>query len=182
MTFVEKATLAIAAYAALIATGALFLEVRRWFESRPKLVISLIPDGVVMGGDRRYDEKDLTIVHVVNRGTEPTTIENLILMEIPTLWRRFRRRATRSFVVLNPQLKNYPANIPSDLEPNKRWTGFIRKRQDKIDDLQTGNFYVAISASHTDRMAMKRIPKRKPKLPSDAAPLDSPSPTSSNLA
>jgi hypothetical protein len=164
MTLVEKTTLIIAGYAALIATGALFLEVRRWFESRPKLLIRLIPDGVVIGVGPQ-EEKELTIIYVVNRGTEPTTIENLILLEMPTLWRRWKRRATRSFIIPNPQLTGYPPNIPFDLEPNKRWTGLIRKRQDKIADLQTGDFYVAIAASHTDRMVIKRIPKRKPKLP-----------------
>jgi hypothetical protein len=98
-------------------------------------------------------------------------MESLHLMEMPTLWSRWRR-STRSFVIPNPQLKNYPSNIPFNLEPNKRWTGLIRKRQDKIEDVQTGNFYVAISASHTDRLTLKKVPKRKERIPANATPLD----------
>jgi hypothetical protein len=55
-----------------------------------------------MGGALRFDEKDLTIVYVVNRGTEPTTIEGLLLREMPTPRRLWRRRAMT--VVANRRL------------------------------------------------------------------------------
>ena len=40
----------VAAYAAIVATGALFLEVRRWFEDGVKLSISMMPRAGVIGG------------------------------------------------------------------------------------------------------------------------------------
>ena len=67
-------------------------------------------------------------------------------------------------MIANPQLKGYPPNIPADLEPNKKWTGIVRRRQDYIADLHTGNFYVAVHATHRDKPYYKRIPKLKPKL------------------
>jgi len=37
-------TTGVAVYAAIVATGALFLEVRRWFESGPRLNIHVMPE------------------------------------------------------------------------------------------------------------------------------------------
>jgi hypothetical protein len=162
------------AYAAIVATAAFALEVRRWFAEGPKLTLRLVPDGVVTGDGAGEVEKDLLIVYVLNRGTEPTTIENLLLLEYPNLWRRWRQKSTRSFIVPRPNLKNYPVNVPFELEPNRRWTGIVRKRQGPADfqaDLQSGNFYVGISASHTDRLITKRIPKPKPRPAANAESL-----------
>ena len=101
------------------------------------------------------------IVHVVNRGGTSTTMENLFLHEYEGRWSRWRRRAKRSFIVPAPQLKGYPPNLPSLLEPNQRWTGIVNKGLLTFDP-QTGDFYVGIGASHTKREALKHIP-RKPK-------------------
>ena len=158
------------AYAAIVATAAFALEFRRWFKEGPKLVISLVPDGVLVGGGPERDEQDLLIVHVVNRGSEPTTIENLCLFEYPSPWRLWRRRPAKSFVVPRPEVyPNRPA-IPYLLEPNTRWTGVVRKRIVKMD-LQTGDYYVGVAASHTSRMQTRQIPKRKPPLPPIGDPL-----------
>jgi hypothetical protein len=56
----------IAIYAAIVATSALFLNIRTWFEVQPRLRIRLIPDGLVIGGGPEHDEKDLIIVNVTN--------------------------------------------------------------------------------------------------------------------
>jgi hypothetical protein len=160
MTFVEKATLAIAAYAAVVATCALFLELRRWIGERPKLLVTLIPDGLVIGGDRQYDEKDVIVVNVVNRGGKNTTITNLLILRNPYWHQHWLGRPRQSFIVTNPEIKGYPQSIPSDLGPNKKWVGLIRKRTDLLHDLHNGEFYAAVSASHSDRDTLKRIPKR----------------------
>jgi hypothetical protein len=73
----------VAIYAAIVATTALFLNIRAWIESGPRLKISLIPDGLVIGGGEEFDEKDLVIVNVTNRGRIPVLITNLLLSEMP---------------------------------------------------------------------------------------------------
>jgi hypothetical protein len=125
--------------------------------------MSMIADGVVIGGDPRFEEKDIVIVSVTNRGDAPTMITHLVLLELPTWWRRIRRRPTRTFIVPNPQLKGYPPNIPGELAPGKIWTGVIRKRQDYISDLHTGRFYVGVYGSHRDKPYLRQIPKAKQK-------------------
>jgi len=68
------------AYAAIVATAAFALEVRRWLKERPKLDISLMPDAVmVTSGGSDEDESDesderFLLVNVVNRGGSSTTI------------------------------------------------------------------------------------------------------------
>jgi hypothetical protein len=141
----------IAIYAAIIGTSAFLLNFKAWFDSGVKLKMSLVPDGMVVGGDPRFDEREIIIISVTNRGDAPTMIANLILMEMPTWWSRLGRQSTRSFIIPNPQLKGYPANIPFDLAPAKSWTGVIRKRQDYIADLHTGNFYACVYASNRDK-------------------------------
>jgi hypothetical protein len=153
----------VALYAAIVSTSALLLNLKTWLDSGIKLKVSLIPDGLIMGGDPQFDEKDLIIVNVINRGDAPTMITNLILMEMPTWWARFRKRAARYFVVANPQLKGYPHNVPSELGPAKTWTGVVRHRQDVIGDIRNGHFFVAVHASHRDKPYIRIIPKAKEK-------------------
>jgi hypothetical protein len=101
----------------------------------------------------------------------------MVLFEIPSWWRlllfqvtssrwcRWKMYPKTNYVISNPQLKGYPPNVPSDLEPSKRWTGAIRPRPDLIHDLHTGHFHTGIYASNRDRPYLVRIPKRRNKLP-----------------
>jgi hypothetical protein len=157
------------AYAATVATGALFLDVQRWVESRPKLIISLIPTPSSSEATHGLMIRVSVLVHVVNRGATATTIENLLVLEYPTGLQLLRKPPTRSFVVPQPQFKGYSPNLPAEILANKRWSGSIRKVIKEIPDLQTSTFYVWIAASHTNRTILKRIPSAT--LPFDIKPL-----------
>ena len=50
-------------------------------EAGPRLRITLIPDGMTIGAGPRFDETDLIIVTVTNRGEAPTMITNLLVFE-----------------------------------------------------------------------------------------------------
>jgi hypothetical protein len=151
----------IAVYAAIVSTGALFLGVIRWVEAGPRLRITLIPDGMTIGGGPDVDEEDLILVTVTNKGEAATMITNLQLFEFRSWLHRLRRRPMRSFVIPNPQLKGYPPSVPTLLEPGRFWTGAIRKRTALIEDLHTGRFYVGVSMTHYVRPWLRRIPKRR---------------------
>jgi hypothetical protein len=64
----------ISIYAAILATSALALNGRTWFDAGVKLKLSVIPDGIVIGGDPESDEKDLVFLTVINRGRTPTIV------------------------------------------------------------------------------------------------------------
>ena len=117
---------------------------------RPRLDVTLVSDGQVIGGDRSDDEDNLMIVYVVNRGGASTTLENLFLFEFESGLSRWRRRPKRSLIVTNPQLNGDPPNLPFLLDPNRRWSGIVRKERIEFD-LRTGDFYVGIGASHAKR-------------------------------
>jgi hypothetical protein len=96
----------VAIYAAVVATSALLLNFKTWFDSGVRLRLHLVPDGMTIGGGPDVDEKDLVILTVINRGDAPTMITNMILWEMPTVLHRLRiRKPANYFVVTNPHLK-----------------------------------------------------------------------------
>jgi hypothetical protein len=155
----------IAIYAAIVATSALLLNFRNWLEARPRLHLSLMSDGMTFGGDPQYEERNLIVLTVTNRGREATMITNMVLFKMDTWWRRWRKSPSQTYIIPNPQFKGCPHNIPADLEPAKKWTGALRERLDVIPDIHNGTYYTGVYASHRDKPYLKQIPKRKKKLP-----------------
>ena len=150
----------VAVYAAIVATGALFLEVRRWFESGPRLYLMASTNMIFVGGgaDRsiRY-----ACISVSNRGSLPTTITNLCLLQYDNWWRKFRNKPIKSAVVRDPSLgrPNY-GQIPCRLEPGKEWSGFIEQNNELNEWINTGHLYAAIFATHQDRPMTTRLRTR----------------------
>lgn len=151
----------IAIYAAIVATGALFLELRRWFESGPKLHMRATPNMMIFGNGT-VEAKDLLRVTVTNRGDAPTTITNLCLLEYDSAWRRWRDKPTRSFVVPHPQLPGYPPIVPHVLKIGEQWTGLAHDRSDVTGDIQSGTMYAAVYTTDRESPYLAHIPKRKP--------------------
>jgi hypothetical protein len=162
----------VAIYAAIVGTGALLLNFKSWLESGVKLKLRVIPDGMIIGGGPELDEKDLVILTVMNRGDASTEITSMVLLEFTSIYQRWRLRAHKSYAVTNPQHRGYPANLPSDLAPGKRWTGSIRQRPEIIPDLRTGVFYTGVYTTTRDGPYLIRIPKRKDTLLRDAKRID----------
>ena len=153
----------IAIYAAIISTVAIAVQVRNYFASGVRLHLSLIPDGLTIGAGPEIDENDLVILTVTNRGTAPTMITSMVLLEFPSYWQRLRLRPKKSAMIPNPQLKGYPPNTPSELFPAKNWTGVIRKKGPNVPDLATGTYYAGVYVSTRNRPYLRRIPKPKSK-------------------
>ena len=156
----------VAIYAAVVATSALLLNFKSWMDSGVKLRLSVVPDGMIIGGGPELDEKDLVILHVSNRGDAPTTVISMVIFEVNSWYQLWRIRPAQSYVVMNPQYLGYPPNLPSELEPGKTWTGVIRRRADVIRDIRDGWHYTGIYTTTRDRPYLIRIPKTKPKLKS----------------
>jgi hypothetical protein len=155
----------IAIYAAIIGTSAFLLNLKSWWDSGPKLKLSLMSDGMTFGAGPSFDEKDLIVLTVTNRGDAATMVTNMVMFEITSRSQLWRVRPKTSYIIANPQLKGYPPNLPADLEPAKKWTGAIRKRDDMKIDPHDGNHFAGVYASHRDRPYLMRIPKAKTKLP-----------------
>lgn len=147
----------VAIYAACVATGALIIQVRNWAASGPRLHCTLISDGMVIGGDPQFDERDIVIVNATNVGTADTMITGLSVEQHFPFYYFWRRRPVRSFMVTNPQLKGYPSNIPHLLSPAHTWTGVIRNRPDIVPNLRDSDHYACIHVSTRGRPVRMRI-------------------------
>lgn len=155
---VDVATLA-TAYAAVVATGALALEVRRWFESGPKLVVKAQPNMTLInaGGPER---EGLLLVNVSNRGEGVTTITHFGLLEFPDAISRWQRKASNSFIVAHPYLAGMNTALPYVLRPGEMWTGFADGKSEATGDLQSGTMWVAIYTTDREKPYLALIPKR----------------------
>jgi hypothetical protein len=152
----------IAIYAACVSTSALLIQFRNWITSGPRLRISVTTDGMIVGGDPRFDERDLVIVNATNVGAADTMITNLGIEERDPFYYFWRRQAKQYWIVTNPQLLGYPQNVPQLLEPAHRWTGVVRSRPDVLPNLRNGDFYIALHTSHRVRPYLQRIKPTKP--------------------
>jgi hypothetical protein len=157
----------VATYAAIVATGALFLEVRRWFESGPRVVVQPRPNMMLIGTDGDDDEEGILIVNVYNRGDASTTITGLSLYEFPSWWARYRFKASRAFFIPNPQPAGSLPIVPKELRPGGHWVGLARPRPELTGDIETGRFCAAIHCTDRDKPYLARIPKRKPESKAD---------------
>jgi hypothetical protein len=158
--------------ALVVESGALFLEIRRWFESGPQLAVSLTVNATIVGDADDDEEVGLLVVRVDNRGNASTTITTFAILKFESSWKRLRMQHAQSYIILHPQITGHPPAIPSELAPGQRWVGVARPRPDEIPDIESGKYYVAIYANHSDRPALKQIPKRTPDPLSDAIKLE----------
>lgn len=157
----------IAIYAAIVATGALSLEVRRWFESGPKIHVRANAN-MTMVGLGGIEKEGLLLVNVLNNGDAPTTITHFCLLEYPNFWRRWRDRASKSFIVPHPQPEGYPPTILHVLKVGEQWTGIAHDRGDVTGDIQTGVMWAAIYTTNRRRPYLAHIKKRVPDKLKDA--------------
>ncbi|SDQ64134.1 hypothetical protein SAMN05428982_1929 [Pseudoxanthomonas sp. CF385] len=155
----------VAAYAALVSTGALALEVRRWFESGVRLRLSQMSPALVVGDPLVPKDARYLAVFVSNYGDRATTIENLGLLEFKGAfwwWKRLRNKPTKSGITPNPALPGRQPVLPALLEPGQRWQGHIdwiavKQWLDECD----GKLWVAVWYSSRTRPVMMRVRSSK---------------------
>ncbi len=115
-------TIAVAAYAAVVASAALALEVRRWFESGARLKISCMPNAKTINVPGTEGAAFL-IASVANRGNAPTTITHFALYEYKNWFDRLRSKPAWTAVIVNPAPPGALVGLPCVLQPGEVWTG-----------------------------------------------------------
>ncbi len=158
MTFSADSLAAwVAAYAALVATGALFLEVRRWFESGTHINVTYMVDAMVVPRD--HADTLYIAVTVANRGDTATTITHLAFQAYTSIWSRLRGKASKSFIANNP---SQAQPIPCFIEPGGRWIGMCIQNEEINELLESGILWVEVYATHSNKPTSVRL-KRRPK-------------------
>ncbi|MGQ4273412.1 hypothetical protein [Terrihabitans sp. B22-R8] len=151
----------VATYAAIVATAALLLELRRWIESGPRISISVAPNMTLLGTHGDPDQEGLLIVTAMNRGDTPTTVTHMAIMSFRTPWHRWRQKTSAAYLVVHPHLDGQAPNIPGDLKPGGMWVGISRPRADVTGDVQDGWHWAGIHTTARRRPFPARIPARK---------------------
>ncbi|WP_425085791.1 hypothetical protein [Ruegeria profundi] len=150
----------IAIYAAIVATGALTLEVRRWFESGPRVRVRVQPN-MAIAGETRWSGERYVVATVRNRGTVATTITTLGFVKYPSQFHRRLRWRGEHFVVPAPYLEGRPPSLPHLLEPGQQWLGFIKKSDEDREAFENGNNVVEVYTSDRDRPYRVVVPRNK---------------------
>lgn len=145
-----------AVYAALISTAALALEVRRWFETGPRLLVTAQGPMIPVNAPSAEGMKFLSL-SVANRGTSPTTIKLMILHEYPTFWHRFRANPVKAAFVLDPSVPGFPVTLPMVLAPGEIWDGYVIYSEELKQWVQESHFYLGVTVSHQKRPVTARL-------------------------
>lgn len=151
----------VAFYAAIVATGALFLEIRRWRESGVRLAISIMPEAKMIGGFNDDDDQTYLGMTVINRGEAPTTITHVVLFNYGSPWNRLRRKAQNTAIVKNPG-HHAGQHIPYLLESGKIFHGLVNHDAQLKSWIDGGWLYVGVIGSHADKPVLVRVRKPKP--------------------
>jgi hypothetical protein len=136
-------TIGTAIYAAIVATVALALEVRRWFESGPRLSISVVPEARIDDTTRLF-----LVATVANRGDAPTSITRIALSAYGSRLGRIRAKPVWYRVIWVG---------PTTINPGRMWETATVNDDELKRHISTGRLYVAIYASHSDKPIMKQV-------------------------
>jgi hypothetical protein len=150
----------IAIYAAIVATGALALEVRRWFESGARLR-GRGPPNKAIAGETKWAGERFVVATVRNRGAIATTITTVGFVKYPNQFDRMIRRKGEHFIVPAPYLEGQPPSLPHTLEPGREWLGFIKKTGKNHQNFEDGTCVVEVYTSGRDRPYRVSIPKNE---------------------
>lgn len=145
------ATDLIAILALVIAAATFALQVKQWFDSGPKLHLSVMADAVMFPSDDGRPKLALT---VTNRGNEPTQITHMIVFSYQSRWKKLQRKSDTSGIVNSP-------SIPHFLEAKRYWMGTMYYDDKTSAARAKGNLYVGIYATHSEREMLIRVRPKK---------------------
>lgn len=142
----------IAVYAAVVATGALFLEVRRWFENGPRIRLHVAHDMRFIN-DGALGEDVFLMLTVTNTGTQATTLTHLLLEDYGSVLSKLRGKPNWNAIVPYPNQDMSMPNLPSKLEPGDQWQGMVSMRPETEipKRREGGQLHIGIQCSHRSK-------------------------------
>jgi hypothetical protein len=150
----------VAIYAAVVATGAFFLELRRWGESGVKLRVTVMPFAQLVGSFSEAEKNRAYIVlNVANIGDRPTTITHFVVQQYPSRLHKYLGKPSRSALVNQVAGILGASPIPYVLTPGSTWTGFAIRDEgaDLIIESAMKPTFAGVFASHCSKFYSARI-------------------------
>lgn len=144
----------VATLALIVATFTFALELKRWFDSGPKLKLYVIADAMIFPDD---DGHDKLMLSAINRGDVPTTITHMVAFIYDSKLDRLRNKPSLQGVVNSTMMP-----IPSELGVNKTFMGMMRYDEKLQKARQAGQLYVGVIATHSSKNHLIRVPPKEP--------------------
>src|SRR3546814_11379007 len=114
--------------------------------------------GMTVRGMLVHEDGTYCFVTVTNRGSTPTTVTHLVAHEYANWWKRWRRSACATYYITDPPLPGSSiGQMPSVLETGRQWQAAFDADAKAREWLDSGRFYVAISATHATAPALTRV-------------------------
>ena len=155
MTTAEFYTVAIAVYAAVVATAVAVWDVVKWKMQGPNLEVE-VQSGMKLYGGGVPDERKFIVMRVTNRGDRPTTITNMgyLLYRDDFVARWSRRSATFAAIVPGP---SEAQPLPYVLAPGVQWVGMGEQDAELAQMAKSGCLMCAVYHSHTNKPIMQQV-------------------------
>lgn len=130
-----------AIWGAITGTLALSFEIYKWYKNGPKLEITVSPNMQVFDPAlRKLFSEQLVMVRVVNRGTLPAKITDLLGWVFDTRLKRLFGKPRDGFFVVDSK-SSIP--LPVVLEPGQDWSGYINQKK-TLEMTSNGLLYLGV--------------------------------------
>lgn len=140
----------IAAYAAVVATGALALEARRSFDSRVRLLIqSAINVQTAFDLAKPIPRLNL-VVSIANIGVRPVTVTGLFFADYASYLKALRGIGQKYAPITR-------CDLPKLLMPGDRWTASVAQSEEVKQACKRGTFYVLVQCADQRRLRRARV-------------------------
>ena len=143
-------------YAAVVATGVLIWDVVKWKKGGPQIKAEAFA-GWESYGVSEMEGKSLTLVKATNVGDLPTTLSSWGMYWYPEGVSVKKKEARKAFV-MQGGLAGL-GQVPKKLEPGDVWSGVASEDDQYNDMLRTGQLFMALGFSHTDKEILVSVKK-----------------------
>ena len=138
----------------MLSFAALMLEMRRWFEDKPRLKLYVMADTVMAGGD---DGKPKFALTVINAGRMPTTVTHFLAYTAHPWRDRIRIKGKWAEISFIPRGPHQGPGHPVAIGVNEIWTETGFYDESMMEDRKKGVLYVGVLATHRDKPYMIRV-------------------------
>ena len=155
MTTAEFYTVAIAVYAAVVATAVAVWDIAKWKLQGPRLQVEA-QAGMKLYGGEAPDERTYIVMRVTNRGDRPTTITNMGYLQYRDDFVAWWNRNGNTFAAIVPHPSD-AQRLPFVLAPGVQWVGMGEQDVELTRLAKTSCLMCAIYHSHTNKPIMRRV-------------------------
>ena len=144
----------VAIIALIVASAALALEIRRWFEDRARIKLSVMEDMIIVPDDDGKAKLSLTATNI---GVRPTTITHFVVYFYKSRTHRFINRIHQHAIVARQSFEQ----LPVKLEQADRWTSYAFYTDEMAEYREKNSLSVGVIATHKKNAKLVKVNKKR---------------------